>query len=72
MARRSTPDRIFVAWRAGAQSRLIGSGMPADTANAWCDAWEAEATRRGMERDGRYWDDGLAWITAERAIRRTP
>jgi hypothetical protein len=46
--------------------------MSADVAEQWLVAWEVEAERRGTPRDGNYWEDGLAWITAERAIRRVP
>lgn len=40
------------------------------TAERWCDACEIEAARRGLPRDGAYWDAGREWIAAERAAER--
>jgi hypothetical protein len=39
-------------------------------AERWCDAWEIEATRRGLPKDGEYWTLGGRWIAAERAAKR--
>ncbi len=47
MARRSTPERIFQARRDAIRNTLTGSGMPLETAERWCDAWEIEAAGLG-------------------------
>ncbi len=52
MARRSDPERIFEAQRAGVLNRLTGTGMQPETADRWLDAWVLEATGRGLPRDG--------------------
>jgi hypothetical protein len=44
--------------------------MPVETAERWCDAWELEATGRGLPRDADYWTAGKEWTAAERAARR--
>jgi hypothetical protein len=70
MPRRADPERIHAARRAAVLNNLSGSGMAAETAERWCDAWELEATGRGLPRDGAYWQAGAEWIAAERAARR--
>jgi hypothetical protein len=70
MSRRSTPERIFQARRDAIRNTLTGSGMPLETAERWCDAWELEAAGRGLPRDGAYWIEGGKWIAAVRAARR--
>ena len=54
MSRRADPVRIFEAQRAGVRARLAGTGMQAETAERWCDAWVHEATGRGLPKDGAY------------------
>jgi hypothetical protein len=66
MSRRSTPDRLHQARRAATVARLIGEGELPDRAEAVVAAWEAEADRDGLERDGRYWDAGWSWMAATR------
>jgi hypothetical protein len=70
MSRRSTPERIFQARRDAIRNTLTGSGMPLETAERWCDAWETEAAGRELPRDGAYWTVAAEWIAAERAARR--
>jgi hypothetical protein len=70
MARRADPERIFQARREAIRNTLTGSGMSLEAAERWCDAWELEATGRGLPRDANYWHDGATWIAAERAARR--
>ena len=69
MAHRSSPARIFGAHREGTRQRLIRSGMTAETADRWLDAWVLEATGRGLPRDGRFWNPGYDWIAEERTAR---
>lgn len=70
MPRRADPQRIHEARRAAVRNNLVGSGMSLETAERFCDAWELEATGRGLPRDREYWEVGEAWIAAERAARR--
>jgi hypothetical protein len=70
MTRRADPERVFQARRAAIRNTLTGSGMALETAERWCDAWELEATGRGLARDGAYWTAGAEWIATERAARR--
>ena len=71
MARRSTPERLNTARREATIARLIGEGELPEHAEALVVAWEAQAERDDIERDGRYWQAGWAWIEARRA-RRVP
>ncbi len=72
MTRHPDPERIHEARRAAVRNTLAGTGMPIETAERWCEAWEADAERRGLARDRDYWDAGWNWIEAERAARRSP
>ena len=69
MSRRSDAERIFQARRDAIRNTLTGSGVPLETAERWCDAWELEAAGRGLPCDVAYWRDGATWIAAERAAR---
>jgi hypothetical protein len=62
MSRRSTPERLHAARRIATLNRLIGDGELPDRAEMWIQAWEAEAGRRGLGRDGRLWEFGWDWI----------
>jgi hypothetical protein len=64
-------ERIFQARRAGCRTALMSQGVSADEADRWCDAWEAEATRRGIGGSGTFWDDGRQWIDTQRIVRKT-
>jgi hypothetical protein len=72
MSRRSTPERIFAAHRAGTRNRLIGEGATEETADAWVAVWEAQAAAGGLERGQAYWQAGVDWIAAGRARRVGP
>lgn len=63
MSRRSTPERIYAAQRAGVVQRLTGEGELPDRAEAKVAAWEARTVGDGRTRDGAYWDAGYRWIT---------
>jgi hypothetical protein len=72
MARRSTPERLDEARRAGTLTRLIGEGELPERAEALLVAWEAQAASEGRERDGAYWQAGYRWIAIRRAEKVTP
>ena len=72
MSRRADPERIHQARRDAVRNTLAGTGTAVETADRWCDAWEAEAERRSLGRDRDYWDAGWDWIAAERTARRSP
>ncbi len=73
MGRRADPQRIHLARRSAIRNLIIqGRGLEPDVAERWCDAWEAEAALRGLERDSDYWDAGKAWIDAQCAARKRP
>ena len=72
MSRHPDPERIHQARRDAVRNTLADTGMPLEKAERWCDAWEAEAERRGLPRGRDYWIVGAAWIEAERAARRSP
>jgi hypothetical protein len=71
VARRADPERIHQARRAAVRNGLTDHGMPLEEAERWCDAWEAEATARGLPKDRDYWTIGSAWIAEQRAAQRT-
>jgi hypothetical protein len=73
MARRPDPERIDLARRLAARSRLTGEGLSGERADAWLSAWEGFAEAAGAERrTASFWERGIAWIAAERAARRAP
>ena len=72
VSRRADPERIFAARRAAVGYRLMDTGMDEAMANRWCDAWELEAARLGLERGTPYWDAGWDWIAAQRERRARP
>ena len=72
MARRSTSERLDATRHAATRQRLIGQGVTEATADAWIAAWEAQAARDELPRDGRYWERGWVWISAERERRVRP
>jgi hypothetical protein len=78
VARRADPKRIFVARRIAVRNWLSAEGMSEPTAEAWCDAWEAEASRLELDRaSSEYWPLGSAWIheqrkTEQRKTRKLP
>jgi hypothetical protein len=73
MSRRSTPERIFAAHRIAVRNGLTDNGMPLETAEAWCDAWEAEAELRGIAvGSADYWSLAGDWIAKQRRTRKLP
>ena len=70
MSRRSNPERLDEARRAGVRNRPIGEGMPEDVVDIWLAAWVVEAEDRDHDSD--YWRAGYEWVTAERGSRRRP
>jgi hypothetical protein len=73
MARRADPERIFTARRMAVRNTLASEAMPTETADAWCDAWQDEAERLGLERmSTEYWTLGLAWVHEQRMRRKLP
>jgi hypothetical protein len=73
MSRHPDPERIHMARRAAIRNVIMQSrGLDHDVAERWCDAWEAEAAMRGIERGSAYWDAGKAWIDAQCAARNRP
>jgi hypothetical protein len=72
MSRRSTPERIDEARRAGTRNRLIGDGATETTADVWIAAWEAQAAQDGLERGRTYWEAGWAWIAEQRQSQVRP
>lgn len=83
-ARRIVPNYDMAILRPGEQSRdharfarntarrdLVRSGVPEEQAEAWCSAWEQEATRHRLRPDSRYfWDAGRGWIDVQRSFAR--
>lgn len=52
------------ALRLTARARLLALQVPPFAITRWCDAWEAEAARQGLEPSAEYWNDGILWILA--------
>jgi hypothetical protein len=50
----------------------MGEGISPEQADGWCDAWEAEAFRRGIGGSGEFWEDGRRWIEEQRLSRKAP
>ncbi len=65
MARRPDPERLHEARRETRQ-RLMGEGESPEQAERLVEQWELQAARDGLERDGRYWEAGWAWMLAQR------
>lgn len=65
-------DRLATALRTVTAARLIALGIPAVAVGRWCDAWEAEAERRGLETGAASWEDGIRWIVAQVAQGASP
>ena len=72
MSRRSTPERIDAAQRAGTRRRLTQDGLSEATADAWIAAGEVQAARDGLGRGSAYWDAAWKWIATERKRRTGP
>lgn len=63
-----TPEQraanLHAAGREGLRNRLRDAyRLPEATADAWCEAWEAEAERQGIKRGSPgFWAKGADWI----------
>lgn len=68
MARRSDPERLYLAHRAGHASRLRSQAkLSEEQAERWLTAWEAEAALRGLDRrSGEFWARAWDWIAEQR------
>lgn len=72
MMHKEGPDRLGAARRHAVQQWLIRQGMAAAAADSWCDAWEAQATGRGLHPQSvDFWEGAGLWI-AERLKSRQP
>lgn len=65
-------DQLAFALRTVTQARLLSLGIPAFAIGRWCDAWDAEAERRGLELGQAYWEDGIRWILSKVALGEQP
>ena len=50
----------------------MGEGATAKTADAWIAAWERHGAGRNWHSRASYWNAGLEWIVAGRALRTEP
>ncbi len=65
-------DRLETALRILTKARLLSMQVPGFMVGRWCDAWEAEAERRGIEPSADSWEDGIRWIVAKVASGEQP
>ena len=65
-------ERLEFAPRTVTKARLLAMQVPAFAVGAWCDAWEAEADRRGLEPGADSWEEGIRWIVAKVAGGEVP
>jgi hypothetical protein len=65
-------ERLEFALRTVTKARLLAMQVPGFAVGAWCDAWEAEADRRGLEPSAASWEDGIRWIVAKIAAGERP
>jgi len=66
------PARVQTALRILTKARLLTLRVPAYAVGRWCDAWEAEAARRGLEPSADSWEDGIRWIVGKVAAGEQP
>ena len=64
--------RVETALRILTKARLLTLQVPAYAVGRWCDAWESEAARRGLEPSAASWEDGIRWIVAKVAAGEQP
>jgi hypothetical protein len=69
MCRRSTPERLYQAHRAGTVRRLTLEGELPERAEAWVVAWEREGPRRASSGTAGTGTQAAAgsWLSAEPA-----
>jgi hypothetical protein len=65
-------DRLDRALRTLTAARLVALGIPAPMVGGWCDAWELEAERRGLDAGAASWEDGIRWIMGRVAANEGP
>jgi hypothetical protein len=65
-------SRVETALRILTKARLLSMRVPAYAVGRWCDAWEAEAARRGLEPSADSWEDGIRWIVEKVAAGKQP
>ena len=65
-------DRLETALRMLTKARLMSMHIPGFAVGRWCDAWEAEAERRGLEPSADSWEDGIRWIVSKVAAGEQP
>ena len=66
------PPRVETALRILTKARLLTLRVPAYAVGRWCDAWEAEADRRGLEPSAESWEEGIRWILEKVASGEQP
>lgn len=63
MTRYENHEKLHIARRRAVRDWLMGQGMASAPADSWCDAWETEATARGLHRETLdFWKDAGPWI----------
>jgi hypothetical protein len=65
-------SRLETALRILTKARLLSLHVPTYVVSRWCDAWEAEAARRGLEPSADSWEDGIRWIVEKVAAGEQP
>jgi hypothetical protein len=72
MARRSDPELLYEAHRAGHLSRLVSQAkLSPEAADRWITAWEAKAALRGLDRRSElFWRPVWDWIAERRGVTR--
>ena len=71
MAEEDEEDRrLETALRMLTKARLVS--MRVHGFGRWCDAWESEAERRGLEPSAASWEDGIRWIVSRVAAGEQP
>ena len=65
-------DALETSLRTVTQARLLALGIPAFAIGRWCDAWDREAERRGLEMGAPYWETGIRWIVERVAAGQAP
>ena len=66
------PPRVETALRILTKARLLTLRVPAYAVGRWCDDWEAEADRRGLEPSAESWEEGIRWILEKVASGEQP
>jgi hypothetical protein len=64
--------RLETALRMLTKARLVSMHVPGFAVGRWCDAWETEAERRGLEPSAKSWEEGIRWIVGRVAAGEQP